>query len=554
FDRGEEYGAAGGPASGGEERYLEIWNLVFMQFNRSADGSLEPLAHQNIDTGAGLERILTVIEGAPSVWETSLMAPLVSCVARSTGVEIGADPETDVALRVIADHARTMTFLISDGVFPSNDGRGYVLRRIIRRAVLRAHQISDAYAVMAEVVNAVIAAMRGAYPALARDSELIATVVRHEEDAFRRTLKAGSALLDEALSSGSELPGSVAFKLHDTFGFPIELTTEIARGRGIAVDVDGFEEEMTQQRVRARGARQGGVGAADLDAWKAILSEFGPSEFTGYLELETETRVLALLDREDEGFAGSAGTEVPEGVALVDVVLSRTPFYAEGGGQVGDTGSITGPNGTVIVLDTKVAIEGVVRHTGYLAHGSIEAGEVVIASVDAERRTAIRRNHTATHLLQAALRTVLGSHVSQQGSLVEPGRLRFDFSHFQAMTLEEIHDVETIVNDAVLDNVPVRTYETSRDEAEERGAIAFFGERYGEVVRVVESGEVSVELCGGTHVHATGAIGPFRIASESSVGANTRRIFATTGKVTIEEFERQEGVLVALTELLHTTK
>jgi alanyl-tRNA synthetase len=394
--------------------------------------------------------------------------------------------------------------------------------------------------------------MRNAYPALGRDAELITTVVNHEEEAFRRTLRQGSALLDEALETGKPLSGAVAFKLHDTFGFPIELTTEIAHTRGIAVDLEGFEAEMSAQRVRARSARQSSGGESDAETWKAILAEFGATEFVGYRELESEGRVLAVIERTADGFTGSAGTAAPDGAALVDVVLARTPFYAEGGGQVGDTGRIVGPAGTVVVLDTKAAGEGLIRHTGYLADGEIEAGEVVVASVDAARRTAIRRNHTATHLLQAALRTVLGTHVQQQGSLVEPDRLRFDFSHFQAMTPTEIDDVERIVNAAVLENAPVRTYETSRAEAEEHGAIAFFGERYGDVVRVVEAGEVSVELCGGTHVHATGTIGPFRITSEGSVGANTRRIFATTGTATLDEFRRQERLLTEAAELLHT--
>jgi alanyl-tRNA synthetase len=552
FDRGEAFGPPGGPDGGGEERYLEIWNLVFCQFERQPDGTLEPLAQKNIDTGAGLERILTVIEGADSVWETSLIRPLVEAAAAATGLVLGSDDESDVALRVIADHARTMTFLISDGVFPSNEGRGYVLRRIIRRAVLRAQQVSAATAVLAPVVDAVIAAMQRAYPALARDAELVARVVTHEEEAFRRTLRQGFALLDAELDSGAPLSGAAAFKLHDTYGFPIELTSEIASARGVAVDLEAFATAMEAQRTRARGARQASTATGAGEQWRAVLEEFGPTRFTGYEELTTEGRVLDVVEHVEENFVGSAGTVAPPGVTLFDVIVDRTPFYAEGGGQVGDTGRITGPSGTFVVLDTNVATEGLTQHTGYFSEGHFAPGEVVEGAVDAARRAAIRRNHTATHLLQSALRTVLGSHVTQQGSLVEPDRLRFDFSHFQALEPAEIAAVEEIVNDAVLENAPVETVEMGRAEAEERGAIAFFGERYGEVVRVVATA-ISVELCGGTHVGATGAIGPFRILSETSVGANTRRIVATTGRATFEGIRRDQHILDEAAHALHAT-
>jgi alanyl-tRNA synthetase len=555
YDRGPAFGEAGGPAGGGEERYVEIWNLVFMQFDRQLDGSLEPLPRPNIDTGAGLERLLSVIEDVPSVWETDALRPIIAVGEQAIGQVYGRDDEVDVSLRILADHVRAVCFLVSDGVFPTNDGRGYVLRRIIRRAVLRAAQLGVSELVTPAIATGVIEAMGAAYPGLVRDAALIETVLEHEEEAFRRTLRAGSMLIEEEFARGAErLDGEVAFRLHDTYGFPIELTDEIARTRGVAVDREGFEIQMELQRARARAAGRGARARDDsAEQWRAVLEEFGPTTFVGYQELISETRVLAVVERDRAGFVASAGITVPDDVALVDVVLAKTPFYAEGGGQVGDSGTILGPDGEFTVLDTQVATEGLVRHSGYFTRGTIEPGALVTARVDAERRAAIRRNHTATHLLQAALRRVLGTHVQQQGSLVAPERLRFDFSHFDALTSEEIAEVESLVNAEVLEDVSVRTYETSRSQAEEGGAIAFFGEKYGDVVRVVEAGDVSVELCGGTHVFATGMIGPFRIVSESSIGANTRRIEATTGKRTIEDYQKALATLETAASTLRST-
>ncbi len=554
YDRGAAFGAEGGPAYGSDERFLEIWNLVFMQYDRQADGTLEPLPKPNIDTGFGLERVLTVTEAAPTVWETSLLRPIIAAAEAATGVAYGRGGEPDVALRVLADHARTMAFLVSDGVFASNEGRGYVLRRIIRRAVLRATQLGGSELVMPAVVGGVIAEMGSAWPQLVRDRGLIETVVGHEEEAFRRTLRQGSALLGEELARGGRLSGPVAFRLHDTFGFPIDLTSEIAAQRGVEVDLEGFDAEMEGQRARARaGARAAGGASGLAEAARAVLEEFGPSEFLGYRAEEAEARVLALVPRPEESFENVDGEALPAGAELADLYLDRTPFYAEGGGQVGDTGRIAGVDGSFRVLDTTVATEGLARHTGYLAEGSLEAGAQVHAAIDSARRQAIRRNHTATHILQAALRAVLGEHVKQQGSLVAPDRLRFDFSHFAALTPEELAEVTALVNAEVLADEPVRTYETSRHEAEQAGAIAFFGDKYGEVVRVVEAGDVSVELCGGTHVRATGTIGPIRIVSESSIGANTRRIEATTGTRSLEEIGRLEAQLAAVAETLRTT-
>jgi len=556
YDRGEQFGEPGGPLDGGEERYLEIWNLVFMQYSRQIDGSLEPLPSPNIDTGAGLERILTVLEDAPSVWETTLIAPMIARAAEATGATYGIDYEDDVALRVIADHARTMSFLISDGVFPSNDGRGYVLRRIIRRAVLRAQRFVPQGLVLPSVVAGVIEEMGEAYPALVRDAELLAATVRHEEEAFRRTLRQGSSLIEEVLTSGTTvIPGDVAFRLHDTFGFPIDLTVEVAGERGVEVDREAFEAEMEAQRTRARQARKADASqGAALEEWRDVLDEFGPTRFTGYTRLSGEGRVLAVVERDASALESYEGERVPAEHLAYDVALDETPFYAEGGGQIGDTGYLESSSGRFRVLDTTTAIEGVRRHSGYFVDGeAFEPGTPVNASVDAARRASIRRNHTATHLLQAGLRKVLGEHVKQQGSQVAPDRLRFDFSHFSAMTDDEIAEVERFVNDAVLGDEDVHTFETSKDEAEAHGAIAFFDEKYGDVVRVVEAGNVSVELCGGTHVAALGTIGAFRIVSESSVGANTRRIFATTGAGSLALFHDDQVTLRRAAGSLRTT-
>ena len=555
YDRGPEFGAEGGPAHGGEDRYVEIWNLVFMQYERHTDGTLTELPRKNIDTGAGLERIAMLTEGVANVFETSLVAPILEVAASRTGIVPGTSESGDVALRILADHARAMTMLISDGVFPTNDGRGYVLRRVIRRAVLRAVQAGVTSLITPELCAAVIDVLGGAYPKLVRDRSLVETVVTHEEEAFRRTLRAGTTLFEEALAAGGAITGEVAFRLHDTYGFPIDLTTEMASAAGAAVDREGFESQMDAQRARARGsARTTGGDGGLAEAARAVLEEFGPSEFVGYQLEAAEARVLAVHHREGGAdFVNEDGESLPQGSVLVDVFLDRTPFYAEGGGQVGDTGRISGATGVFRVLDTRVATEGLSRHTGYFESGSLEPGAEVYAEIDSARRQAIRRNHTATHLLHAALRKVLGEHVQQQGSLVAPDRLRFDFSHFSALTRDELEEITALVNAEVLADEPVRNYETSRAAAEESGAMAFFGDKYGEIVRVVEAGGASVELCGGTHVGATGMIGPIRIVSEASIGANTRRIEATTGARSLAEIQRVEHLLEEIAETLRTT-
>ena len=540
YDRGEDFGEPGGPAHGGEERFREIWNLVFMQYNRLADGTLEPLPLRIIDTGAGLERMLTVLQEVDSVFQTDELARLVAAAELATGRRLGDDPKADVSLRVLADHARTFTFMVADGQTPSNEDRGYVLRRILRRAVRHAYGLGVDGRVLPAMVEAVVEVMGPAYPELVAAKADIAGVVGREEERFHRTLRSGSAILDEELGraadEGGVLAGTVAFRLHDTYGFPLELTLEMAAERGVTVDRAGFEEAMeTQRRMGQQAAATGTAGvSADAEerraAYKALLDAHGPDTFTGYEEQVSKATVLAVVGDE--------------------IFLDRTPFYAEAGGQVGDTGTITGPRGRAEVLDTTYALPGLHRHTVRMVEGELAIGDEVTATVDTARREAIRRNHTGTHLLHWALREILGSHVKQAGSLVAPDRLRFDFSHYEAVTPEELEKVEALANHQVLANEPVRAYEVSKQEAERLGAIAFFGEKYGDVVRVVEAGPRSVELCGGTHVGALGTIGPIKIVSESSIGANLRRIEAVTGTASLDRIRDEEKTLGRTATLL----
>jgi alanyl-tRNA synthetase len=536
YDKGESYGEGGGPAVGGD-RFLEFWNLVFMQYDRQPDGTLADLPMKVIDTGAGLERNLVLLQDVNNVFETDELARLVGAAAHATGRRYGADADADLQLRILADHGRTITFMVNDGIYPSNEDRGYVVRRIVRRAVRKAYQLGVEKLVTPQLVIATAEVMGEAYPELVRNADFISDVVAREEERFRQTLKSGSGLLEQEIAGGANtISGEVAFRLHDTFGFPIELTREIAAERSVDVDVAGFDEAMAGQRTRARDARRagGGGGAVDIDAYRQLIDQFGTTEFTGYQEYETKAHVLAVLPAAD---------------GRVEVFLDRTPFYAEGGGQVGDTGTIASEGGTARVLDTTYALPGLTRHLAEL-EGEIGVGEEVVAHIDEERREAIRRNHTGTHLLHWALREVLGPHVKQQGSLVSPEYLRFDFSHFGPVTPEELERVEDLVNARVLANEPVRAYETSKAHAEQLGAIAFFGDKYGDYVRVVEAGSRSLELCGGTHVGALGMIGPIKVTTEQSIGANMRRIFALTGTGTLQRVREEEKVLARAAELL----
>ena len=519
FDKGPSHGTDGGPAFGGEERYVEFWNLVFMQYNRSADGTLSELPTKNIDTGSGFERTLSVINGVDSVFATDLFAPLLDAAERGVGHRLGESDECDIAIRRVAEHGRAMTMLVADGVLPSNEGRGYVLRRIIRRAVLSARRVGSERSLTSDLVAATIEKLGDAYPVLVKDRDLIESVLAREEDHFSRTLRTGLTLLQEATdavrTSGSTVfPGDVAFRLHDTHGFPYELTDEIVGEQGLSVDRDSFTAEMNAQRERARAASKRS-SRADAGAYRDLLDAVGASEFVGRESdrYSIESTVVGVLTSDD----GSS-----------EIFLDVTPFYAESGGQVGDTGTIVTESGRLRVVDTQNVAGGLFAHRGHL-EGEIVVGQSAVAAIDAERREAIRRNHTATHLLHAALRSVLGDHVRQQGSLVAADRLRFDFSHGSGLADEERDVITTMVNRDVVHNAEVATVNASREEAESMGAIAFFGDKYGDRVRVVRAGAHSLEFCGGTHVHRLGDIGQIQIVAETSIGSNTRRIEAVSG-------------------------
>ncbi len=547
WDLGSGHGPEGGPAVN-EDRYIEIWNLVFMQYDEQPDGELLPLPALSIDTGAGLERNLMVLQGVDSIFDIDVFGPLIRAAEAATNTRYGGGGEDDVSLRILADHARSMTFLVSDGVVPSNEERGYVLRRIIRRAVRHAYRLGAQDVVTRALVDATVEAMRDGYPELVKHRDVIANVVTREEERFRQTLERGLDLLDALLAEG-DVTGERAFFLHDTLGFPVDLTREIAEERGRRVDYDGFRARMEEQRTRAREAvkAEGGKETAPIELYRELVDDFGVTEFTGRHEYETtDAKVLALIAGGERLAQAGEGTKV-------DVVLDRTPFYAEAGGQVGDTGMLTAGDGRtqLRVFDTQYGIPGtLVVHLAEVVRGEAAEGDSVTGTIDAERRDRIRRNHTATHVLHWALREVLGPHVKQAGSLVAPDRLRFDFSHFQAVTPDEIDRIEDLANREIITDAPVRHYETTREHAEAIGAIAFFGEKYGDLVRVLEAGEHSVELCGGTHVHALGFIGPIKIVNEQSIGANLRRIEALTGDAALEHIHDEERQLRRAAETL----
>ena len=540
IDRGPSFGPDGGPLNDPQgDRFMEFWNLVFMQFNQAPDGTRTPLPKPSIDTGAGLERILALVQGKDSVWETDVMSPLIDQASSVTGksYRVGDyDDRNSFSLRVLAEHARSSTMLVNDGVFPSNEGRGYVLRRIIRRAVRHAYLLGTERLVMPGLVETAIDVMGGAYPDVIANKDFIVGVLTKEEERFRQTLKTGLVILEDELAKDSKvLKGTTAFTLHDTYGFPLELTEEIAGERGVAVDREGFDTDMAEQRRRAKAGRKSNATDEDqTDIYRELSEQFGATEFVGYTDTTAEGRVLSVYEVED---------------GEIEIFLERTPFYAESGGQVGDTGTVTTPTGVAEVLDTTFALPGLRRHRARLVSGTITAGQHATAAIDVVRRDAIRRNHTGTHILHHALRVVLGAHVKQAGSLVGPDRLRFDFSHYSAVTDEEIAQIEQIANTEVLNNLPARSYETTKDEATALGAIAFFGDKYGDIVRVLEAGS-SVELCGGTHVKATGDIGTIKIVGESSVGSNLRRIEAVTGYNSIALLQREDRMLTDTARLV----
>jgi alanyl-tRNA synthetase len=546
IDRGPAFGPDGGPLHDpAGDRFMEFWNLVFMQFDQAADGTRTPLPKPSIDTGAGLERILALVQGVDSVWETDLMQPMIDAACSITGksYRVGDyDDRDSFAMRVLAEHARSGAMLINDGVFPSNEARGYVLRRIIRRAVRYAYLLGTESLVMPRLSEVAIDVMGTAYPDVVKNRDFVVSVMAKEEERFRQTLKHGLSILDGELGGeAGELSGSTAFLLHDTYGFPLELTQEIAGERGVSVDLDAFGADMAAQRDRAKAAQKGAADGIDLDAYREVVEQFGVTEFVGYADETAESRVLAVVPVTVTGDDGVA-------VDLVDVFLDRTPFYAESGGQIGDTGTIVTETGTAEVLDTTFALPNLRRHRARIA-GNVMAGQTATATIDGVRRAAIRRNHTATHLLHHALREVLGDHVKQAGSMVGPDRLRFDFSHYEAVTPEQIAEIERRANAETLANTPTRIFETTKDEAEALGAIAFFGDKYGDIVRVLEAGS-SIELCGGTHVRATGDIGTIKVVSESSIGSNLRRIEAVTGEASVALLQRDEQLLAEAARLV----
>ena len=542
IDRGPEFGPEGGPLHDPHgDRFMEFWNLVFMQYNQAPDGSRTLLPKPSVDTGAGLERILALLQGVDSVWETDLLLPLIETAQSVTGrsYRVGDyDDRDSFAMRVLAEHARSSTMLVTDGVFPSNEGRGYVLRRIIRRAVRYAYLLGTEQLVMPRLVETAIDVMGNAYPDVVKSKDFVLGVLTREEERFRHTLKTGLGILDDALGSGEALSGATAFVLHDTYGFPLELTQEIALERSIDVDLAGFESEMQAQRERAKAARKG--NAADdgrTEAYREVVEQFGQTEFVGYQHDQATARVLAVLPGDADG--------------SVEIFLDRTPFYAESGGQIGDTGTIVTETGRADVVDTTFALPGLRRHVAKVVEGEVTAGQEATAAIDVDRRSAIRRNHTGTHLLHWALRRVLGDHVKQAGSYVGPDRLRFDFSHYEAVTAEQIAEIERLVNAETLRNERARIFETTKAEAEALGAIAFFGDKYGDMVRVLEAGP-SIELCGGTHVSATGDIGLLKVVSESSIGSNLRRIEAITGAASVELLQHDEAALAHIGQLVGT--
>ncbi|MFC2992297.1 alanine--tRNA ligase [Halomonas tibetensis] len=539
YDHGPEVwgGPPGSPEEDGD-RYIEIWNLVFMQFDRDAAGTLNPLPKPSIDTGMGLERIAAVMQGVHSNYEIDLFQNLLASAARHTGHADTRNP----SLRVIADHIRSCAFLITDGVLPSNEGRGYVLRRIIRRAVRHGHKLGAKGDFFHKLVGALDAEMGGAYPELREARHQIERVLLKEEEQFARTLEHGMGLLEEALAGldGEVLPGETVFKLYDTFGFPYDLTADVCRERGVTLDEIGFERALEAQRERARAASQFGAD------YGAALDLEGETTFTGYDRLEDIAKVTAIVDREGNVLTGLA----PEQRGLV--VLDRTPFYGESGGQVGDTGYLHLSGGARFLVTDTQKQSGHHLHHGVLLEGELAVGDEVRPEVSAELRGATIRNHSATHLMHKALRLVLGDHVAQKGSLVTPERLRFDFSHFEAMTPEQLAEVERLVNEQILANAATRIEQMTLDQAKARGAAALFEAKYADDVRVLTIGadDFSIELCGGTHVARSGDIGCFHIVSEQGIASGVRRIEAITGEGALDWFREQEARLLRIGERL----
>ncbi|HWJ03083.1 MAG TPA: alanine--tRNA ligase, partial [Verrucomicrobiae bacterium] len=533
------------------DRFLEIWNLVFMQYNRDEAGELTPLPKQNIDTGMGLERIASVMQGVESNFDTDLLMPIMTRTAEIAGVKYRENPKTDVSLKVIADHLRAVTFMLGDGIRPDNEGRGYVLRRILRRAVRHGKLLGIKEAFLDKVVDVIIGDYGHAYPELRENYEFIVNHLKLEERNFQATLDQGMNILNQFISRLGEqkvLDGKEAFELFATYGFPLEMTEEILAEYGFSVDRDGFAAAMEEHRERARQTfNREGAGDIDQETLVSLAKKLGGTEFVGYGQLSAETKVLALVVQGEAVDKAVAGQEVK-------IILQTTPFYAESGGQVGDKGSLIWTGGAVEIIATEKVSGTMVVHKGRVISGVMSTGMLLNAQVDETERLSTARNHSATHLLHQALKQVLGKHVNQAGSLVTPSRLRFDFSHFSAVTPEQLDMVEDIVNREILRSLPVEVVETSLDQAKALGAAALFGEKYGDVVRLVSMGEFSHELCGGTHVRSTGEIGFFKILSEGGIGSGLRRIEAVTGETALATVKGESLALVQIAALLKSGK
>lgn len=524
------------------DRHLEIWNNVFTQFDRDENGRLTPLPKPNIDTGMGLERLTAVTQGKKSNYDTDLFQPIIAFVEKISGKKYGENSDNDISIRVIADHSRAVTFLIGDGIMPSNEGRGYVLRRILRRAARHGKILGISQPFLNEAALVVINMMQGVYPDLADKSSYIVKMILNEEQRFMETLDAGLRILQEetaALKSAGRtiLPGVLVFKLYDTFGFPTDLTADIVRRDGFQLDEEGFAEEMERQRNRARDAWRGSGEEAVAECYLKLSGAGVVSHFCGYDDLaRNEAKIMAIF------VDGQPVQKIREG-QKAEIVLDATPFYGESGGQAGDTGYLEGNNFNFVVEDAKKPLENFHVHQGFVRTGEIAVGAPVKPVVDLERRKAIAANHSGTHLLQAALKVVLGDHIKQSGSLVNAERLRFDFTHFSKITDEEICRVETIANDIIRKNLPVQTDICALEDALKTGATAVFDEKYGATVRVVRMGDMSMELCGGTHVELTGAIGLLKILHESAIAAGVRRIEAVTGRAAVMHIQKSEEEL-----------
>lgn len=553
FDRGEDKGCGKPGCSIGCDcdRFMEFWNLVFTQFEGDGEGNYTKLPKPNIDTGMGLERMAVIMQGVDSIFEVDTLKNILKEVCSAAGTEYGRDHNRDISLRLITDHIRSVTFMVSDGILPSNEGRGYVLRRLLRRAARHGKLLGIQDAYLYKLCDVVIENSKDAYPELWEKRDYIKKVIKLEEERFDETIDQGIGILNDYIKNLKDegkniLTGDKAFKLYDTYGFPVELTIEMLEEQGMGVDLDGFNKEMEEQKVRARSAREEtNYMGADADVYTTLDAAIS-TVFSGYSTTTSQGRVLVVVKDNSVADTASKGDSV-------SIILDNTPFYAEMGGQVGDTGVIEGEGFRMIVSDCKKTHNGKVIHIGQIAEGKIKTGDIVTAIVDESRRQDIARNHTATHILHAALRQVLGSHVEQAGSLVTPERLRFDFTHFEAVSPDDLKKIEVLVNSKIMDSLNVDVVETSLDTARSMGATALFGEKYGSIVRVVSVGDYSMELCGGTHVKNSSSIGMFKILSEGGVAAGVRRIEALTGYGALKYVDELESTLRDTASILKTS-